>query len=56
MWGIDIAEAWIAEPTITHKSPIKMQPRLPKGIPMKMTRAEMTVAARTYEDATIGIS
>ena len=45
--GIDMAEAWIADPTITHMSPIKIQPRLPKGMPIKMTKAEMTVAAKT---------
>jgi hypothetical protein len=56
MCGMDMAEAWIAEPTITHMSPINMQPRLPRGMPTKKTKAEMTVAARTYDEATIGIS
>lgn len=56
IWGMENAVAWIAEPTTTRASPINMQPRRPRGIPMKNTNADTTVAASTYEEATIGIS
>lgn len=56
MWGIENAVACIAEPTTTRASPISMQPRRPRGIPIKKTKADTTVAASTYEEATMGIS
>jgi hypothetical protein len=54
IWGTDMALACKAAPTTTQRSPRRMQPLLPRGIPMKNTQADITVAANTYEDATMG--
>jgi hypothetical protein len=56
MWGREKAVACRAAPMTTKRSPRRMQPLLPRGMPIKKTQADMTVAASTYDDATMGMA
>jgi hypothetical protein len=46
----------MALPTMTQASPSMMHRRRPIGIPINISANERTVAARTYDEATIGIT